>query len=343
MKLVNKYTIALFFICLLVFKLNAQQRMQYTNQVLQGFMQNPALVGVENFSDVRLVYNKQWSGFDGAPSAKGIGFSSQLGNDTNNSIALKTLPLRGRTNPIQSKNTSTKSKYGTTKLGYGAVLFSEGDGTININEIQIMGSMQIPVRTNKLALGVGLGVTQHQFNPENLKLINSYDLTFSKQQLNIIKPTIQLGAMYYTNEFFIGFNTKQVVRSKFSYDFLSPDKRSELIAHSTLNAGLRLRSGTDYTFTPSVIFRRVKGAPSTADINIIADYKDLIKLGFMYRTSGDLAGIIGLIISHKYSVQYSYDITNSNMRTLYGNTHNLVLSIRFAKNEFGNTKPNNYW
>jgi type IX secretion system PorP/SprF family membrane protein len=345
MNIFNRYTINII-LCLLTLatsRVCGQQRMQYTTQVLQGYMQNPALAGIENFHDIRLIYNKQWTGFDGAPTAKGIGFSTQVGDDTNSTTVSKTLPLIGRLNPANQNNTNKKTVSNKVKIGYGGTLISEGNGTININEFVLMGAAHFSLKKGKLSTGIGLGLTQHQFNPNNIKLINSYDLTFSKQELNIILPTIQLGAMYYTNEFFIGFGTKQLVKTQFSYDLLNPDKRSELVAHSNLTAGLRLKAGSDYTFTPSLILRRVRNAPSTADINVISDFKDFVRLGFMYRTNGDLAGILGIIVNHKYSVQYAYDISNSRLRKLYSNTHNLVLSIRLSKKEFANTVPVNYW
>jgi len=339
----NKTSYIIIVFVLLLINVNAQQRMQYSTQVLQGFMQNPALVGIEKYHDVRLIYNQQWTGFDGAPTAKGVGFSSQIGGDTNTINSFKTLPLRGRTNIETTPINKSKSKTKKINIGWGGTVFSEGDGTININECVGMGALHFVAKKTKISLGIGLGLAQHQFNPNNIKLQNSYDATFGKQQHNIFYPTFQLGTMVYNSEYFVGFNTKQLVKKNFTYDLLSPDKRSALIAHTTLTAGLRLKAGQGITVTPSAIFRNVKNAPSTADINIIADYKDLIKVGFLYRTNGDLAGILGIIVNHKYSVNYAYDVTSSKLRNLYSNTHNLVVAVRLAKKDSLSETPVYFW
>jgi len=349
LQLIKIYFIAiLLFILVMNFdNIHAQQRMQYSTQITQGFLQNPALVGVENYHDFRLLYNKQWTGYDGAPTAKIIGFSTQVGNDTTNpKTEFKTLPLIGRLNTqatsqnLNNQQTTTQSK---TKVGWGAVFSSEGDGTISINEYLVMGALHIPIKKNKLSIGTGLGMAQHQFNPANIKLINYNDLTFSKQQPSIFYPTFQLGGMYYNDEFFVGLNSKQVLKTKFSYDLLSPGKQNQLLSHTILTAGLRLKSGDAYSFTTSIVIRHVKNAPSTADINLIIDYLDFVKAGLTYRTNGDIACIMSIIINHKYSVLYAYDFTSRGLRTLYSNTHNLIISTRIGKSNFSNTRPNNYW
>ena len=344
MKSVKKNNLYILFICFCIsYSVNAQQRLQYTTQILQGFLQNPALAGIEKYHDLRLIYNQQWTGFEGSPTAKGIGFSSQVGVDSISDNKLKTLPLKGRSNNEISSLKNKPTTRNKIKAGWGTTLISEGDGTINISEICAIGALHIPLKQNNLSVGLGLGLAQHQFNPANIKLINNYDLTFAKQQQQIIYPTVQLGAMYYTNEFFVGFSTKQLISKKFSYDFLEPLRQSKIIAHNTITAGLNFKPLNSFSITPSVIYRYVKNAPFTADINAMVDYKDLIKAGFMYRTNGDIALILGIIANHKYSVQYAYDISGSGVRSLYSNTHNLVVSIRFFKSKMLAESPSKFW
>ena len=44
-----------------------QQRPHYTQYILNNYILNPALSGIENYTDVKLSYRNQWVGFPGAP------------------------------------------------------------------------------------------------------------------------------------------------------------------------------------------------------------------------------------------------------------------------------------
>jgi type IX secretion system PorP/SprF family membrane protein len=44
-----------------------QQRPQYTQYILNNYILNPALSGIENYTDVKISARDQWSGLNGAP------------------------------------------------------------------------------------------------------------------------------------------------------------------------------------------------------------------------------------------------------------------------------------
>src|SRR6185295_3501783 len=45
----------------------AQQRPHYTQYILNNYILNPALSGIENYIDVKTSYRDQWVGLNGAP------------------------------------------------------------------------------------------------------------------------------------------------------------------------------------------------------------------------------------------------------------------------------------
>ena len=47
--------------------LHAQQRPQYTQYILNNYILNPALSGIENYTDVKISGRDQWVGLGGAP------------------------------------------------------------------------------------------------------------------------------------------------------------------------------------------------------------------------------------------------------------------------------------
>src|SRR5919112_1721208 len=51
----------------LVITADAQQRPHYTQYILNNFIINPAVAGIENYTDVKISHRHQWVGLDGAP------------------------------------------------------------------------------------------------------------------------------------------------------------------------------------------------------------------------------------------------------------------------------------
>ena len=329
---------------LLVSTIHAQQRMLFSSQQQQGFMQNPALVGLEDYREFKLIYNQQWTGFEGSPTLKGIGYSTMLGNDSSRkSNDLKSLPLPG-TKPKSIMNVGTKKKNNANnKTGFGAVVMSESDGTISITDYMSMLSFQFERNKKTWLLGVGAGMVQHSFNPDNLRLVNSDDLSFSKQQRSLWMPTMQLSAAYMASDFFVCINSKHSIKTKFSYDALLPNKKSELIANTFISGGLKFKLMSHITVIPSALIRITKNTPNTADISGLLDYKDLMRIGVLYRTNGDYSFSAGFTYNHSISILYSYDLTTSQLRSIYANSQNLMISFRLKKSALSTGLPKNFW
>ena len=60
----------------------AQQRPQYTQYVLNNYIINPALSGIENYTDVKISSRDQWVGLNGAPRTMYLTVHSPIGKKT---------------------------------------------------------------------------------------------------------------------------------------------------------------------------------------------------------------------------------------------------------------------
>src|ERR1700712_995974 len=76
----------------------AQQRPQYTQYVFNNYLLNPALSGIENYTDVKAGYRSQWTGLQGAPVTSYLTVNAPLGNDFINGDANE-MPAGGAENP----------------------------------------------------------------------------------------------------------------------------------------------------------------------------------------------------------------------------------------------------
>src|SRR5436190_19335939 len=52
---------------LLYMPVNAQQKPHYTQYILNQYILNPAITGIENYTDVKLSHRHQWVGIQDAP------------------------------------------------------------------------------------------------------------------------------------------------------------------------------------------------------------------------------------------------------------------------------------
>src|SRR5580658_10838332 len=72
----------------------AQQKPQYTQYVFNNLLLNPAVTGIENYTDVKAGYRSQWTGLQGAPVTTYFTINTPIGNNFINGDASE-LPTAG--------------------------------------------------------------------------------------------------------------------------------------------------------------------------------------------------------------------------------------------------------
>src|SRR5215208_3364329 len=88
----KKLSIASFLI-LLVLTGFAQQRPHYTQYILNNYILNPALTGIENYTDLKISARDQWVGLSGAPRTAYLSVHTAIGKkDLKTSITSYSIP-----------------------------------------------------------------------------------------------------------------------------------------------------------------------------------------------------------------------------------------------------------
>ena len=57
----------------------AQQKPHYTQYILNNYIINPALTGIENYADIKISHRHQWVGIQDAPVTTYLTFHTALG------------------------------------------------------------------------------------------------------------------------------------------------------------------------------------------------------------------------------------------------------------------------
>src|SRR6516164_3552135 len=86
------------FLVFIIYAGKAQQKPQYTQYVFNNLLLNPAVTGIENYTDVKAGYRSQWTGLQGAPVTSYLTVDAPLGDNFLQGDATA-FPAEGGVNP----------------------------------------------------------------------------------------------------------------------------------------------------------------------------------------------------------------------------------------------------
>lgn len=328
---------------------SAQQRPYYTQYVLNNFILNPAVAGIENYWDVKLSHRHQWVGLDGAPVTT---YATIQGPLQTNGLARET-PFTVHAQGENPLGEAYYQNYEATQphFGLGFTVMNDATGPLNRFAASASLAYHLPVggRTS-LSGGLSLGMQNMRLDANKLNFGSQFPAdpaVASSGYLNKIKPDITMGVFLYGPKYFLGLSAQQVIPEKVGYGNpkVTGDTiliNGKLVPHLFLQAGYRTLLGPDVTFMPSVTVKYVNPLPLSVDINVKFQYRDLIWVGASVRPKDGYAGMLGLNINSTFNIGYSYDLTTSQLNTVSHGTHEFLIGILLG-NKYGDWCPRNVW
>lgn len=321
----------------------AQQQPHYTQYLLNQYIINPALTGIENYTDIRLSHRHQWVGIDDAPVTSYFTIHTSLGKKDYRTSATS-FSLEGE-NP-RGKN--YWEDYSAAKPHHGIGLQVINDRTGPISNFSAFATyayhIGISPRTS-LAMGFGLGFTRMGLNASELDIYKtSIDpAVYTSGIINKTRPDMNVGLYLYSADYFIGLSAKQIIPQKidFSRNAIKPETGKE-IPHLFGTAGYRFLVGEDFNLTPSVMVKYLPNLPTQVDINAKLQFRNLAWLGGGYRISEGFNGMVGLNVSNTVNASYSYDYTTSDLSHYTRGTHEIMLGFTLG-NHYDDSCPRNVW
>lgn len=321
----------------------AQQRPHYTQYILNNYILNPAISGIENYVDVKLSMRNQWVGIPGAPTTfyatihGPIGKSDFKSNAT--SFDMKGVNPRGRQYWEEYTASPPHHGIGLTMMNYR---------TGYINRFTTYGTyayhLGIGDKTT-LAAGFGAGISGTNIDRSKIELANPIDpaIGSSGADLSTISPELNAGLWLYGAQYFAGISAHQIIPTKVALKD-SALYGSTLVPHLFATAGYRMFMTEDWTVLPSVMTRYVQSMPLYVDFNIKFQYQDRLWLGGSYRLQEGYAFMAGVNISQTFNISYSYDINNASylIGPMQKGTHEIVLGF-LLNNGYGDMCPRNVW
>lgn len=321
----------------------AQQRPHYTQYILNPYVLNPALTGIENYTDIKLSYRNQWVGFPGAPQTVYATIHTPIGKEDYRTSATS-FGVPGE-NP-RGKQYWEEYTAAEAHHGVGASVVNYKTGYINRFYATASYAYHLGL-TPKLNLSAGFaaGISGVNVDASKIQLANPVDPAIGgfTSELRKIKPELNAGLWLYSDKFFAGASVQQIIPQKIN---LVDDNlyKSTLVPHVFVTTGYRVLVGEDVNVMPSVMLRYIPSMPLYVDVNVKAQYQDRFWIGGNYRIKEGFAAMAGFNISNVVNVGYSYDVNNSKYLLQYAQrgTHEIVIGFLLG-NKYGDLCPRRVW
>ena len=308
----------------LPFLLFAQQKTQYSQYMINNYLLNPALTGIEQYADVKIGYRNQWAGIKGAPTTTYLSGHFQL-KDKKRSKRSRTLSRNkpvafAAEAPMNGVQRRLKPHH-----GLGGVVLRDRIGSFSRTEASASYAYHLPLASDlTLATGVSTGIISQTLRPDPSVFANPTDN--AAIGWNKMSPNLATGVWLYAENFYAGAAATQLFAN-----VTAPDNQAganPLRSHYFITTAYKYAVTPNLAIIPSVLLKWVKPAPVSVDCNLRVLYNDKLWAGFSYRQQDSFILLAGLTLNHAFDLSYAYDFGVSSLSSTSAGSHEIVLGLR---------------
>ncbi|MFM2338183.1 MAG: hypothetical protein RL115_1376 [Bacteroidota bacterium] len=313
----------------------AQQRPHYTQYILNNYILNPALSGIENYTDLKLSVRDQWVGLNGAPKTMYLSIQGPIGKKDyrTSSTSFQVPGQNPRGGAYWESYTAAEPHHGA-----GLTIVNDKTGSFNRFSANATYAYHLGINANtNLAGGFSAGIsnisidrTKHDFSGAGDPFDPATGTSLSGA-LNKIRPDVGFGLWLYSRNYFVGLSAQQIIPQKLTFvDDAAILQKGRLVPHLFFTAGYRFLLGEDVNAIPSVMMKYIKNSSTPSiqpELNIKLQYRDDVWLGGGYRYQNGFAAMAGINVGNLFNVGYAYDFTTTALNTVSRGTHELVVGF----------------
>lgn len=320
----------------------AQQKPHYTQYILNNYILNPALSGIENYADLKMSARDQWVGLNGAPKTFYLTVHAPIGKkDFKTTTSSYNIPGENpRGNAYWQNYTASEPHHGV-----GASIINDKTGNYSRFTANVSYAYHLGLNaTTNISMGFSGGISKINFDRSKATPADPNDPAIGTGNSIIynIRPDLNAGVWLYSGDYFVGLSAQQIIPQKVA--FVDENLGFKLVPHLFATAGYRYLLNDDINAIPSIMIKYVSGSPTTPqfDVNLKLQYQDLLWAGGSYRFQDGYAAMIGLNVGNTFNVGYAYDFTKTALNTTSRGTHELIIGFLIG-NRYGDTCPRNVW
>lgn len=325
----------------------SQAKPSYTQYVLNNYIINPAVTGIENYTDIRISNRNQWTGINGSPVTSYVSMHTAIGKkDLRTSATSFEVPGRNPRGEQYWENYTAPQPH----HGVGLIALNDKAGYINRWSMLASYAYHRPLSVHtSLSLGFNGGITSVNLDRSKIDFasLNPNDpaIGYSNGELKKLKPEVGAGLWLYSRNYFIGLAVQNIVPGKINFA-ANNDYATYYTPNYFITAGYRLQVSEELSLLPSVMLQYWEPQLLGVHANAKLQYEDRFWVGGSYRY-GDMisgySGMAGLNISNTFNISYAYEVaTTSRLRAYTGNTHEIMIGFIIG-NKYGDMCPRNVW
>jgi type IX secretion system PorP/SprF family membrane protein len=305
----------------------AQQKPQYTQYVFNNYLLNPAVSGIENYTDLKAGYRSQWTGLEGAPVTSYLTVNMPIGQNFIQGDATAA-PVNGGENPY-SRLYTQNYQAAEPHHGIGLMVVTDKAGPITQTNIDATYAYHIGLTDRlNLSVGVSAGVARTALNTSQITLETALDPAITNGNNSQWKPDLGAGIWLYSSNYYFGASVQQLLPQNLYFTTSNAiNLANRTVPHYFLTGGVKLFLSDDLTLVPSVLVKEINPVPLTYDVNMKISFQDKFWLGGSYRHGDSFGVLAGFNLSSFLNVGYSYDITTSALNTVSSGTHEIVIGL----------------
>jgi type IX secretion system PorP/SprF family membrane protein len=320
-----------------------QQLPHYTQYLMNPFVINPAVAGIENYWDVKVSHRHQWAGLQDAPVTSYLTAHGPLGNSS------ELVTPTGSDMGYNARGKAYWANYETppSHPGMGLMVMNDVTGPIRRFAFNAAYAHHIGLSPGtSISVGIGAGVQNYSLDADKLNFANPSDPVVGGIGLmERWKPDVTAGIWLYSANFFAGVSANNIIPQQLIFDkggVATATERGRLVPHLFMTGGYRLWINDDITVLPSLMFKYISPVPLAIDINAKVQYRDRLWIGANYRNGDGFAGMLGVYITPMLNVGYAYDYTASSLNFVSKGSHEITLGL-LLRNRNGDYAPRNNW
>ncbi|MEJ5055185.1 PorP/SprF family type IX secretion system membrane protein [Sphingobacterium sp. MYb382] len=307
-------------------KTYAQQSIQFTQYIFNSISVNPAYTGYKEEWFGQMGLRSQWTGWEGAPKTGSIS-------------------IDGVVDPINKRH------------GVGLQITADQLGAQSATSIFANYALRLQLDdedSHRLALGVGVGVTQYGLDGNKLRSVQTGDVVIPAGKLSSWKPDIRLGVYYSNPKWYAGLAVQDLFANAASNDEFRFNENSLESLYRNVSAYLiggalfQLEEGLH--LRPSILLKEDFKGPTSLDLNAMFIFNNKFWIGGGYRTrarvfnrtyfdqsplklsaTNAITGIAQFYATDRLRIGYSYDVMLNKMSGLQNGSHEVTLGITFGK------------
>jgi type IX secretion system PorP/SprF family membrane protein len=281
----------------------AQNYPLYNQFLANPYFYNPSFAANNGYSELNLLYRKQWSGIDDAPEVNG--FALQYATHNNISLGF---------NFYTEKSIVYKSSSGMLTFAYKVPLTSDS--------------------YLKFGLSGGLGVSSLDMNAINEAGTNT---GLDPALVNAAGTTYALkgnfGVHYRFRNFTVGFALPNIFESHENDTMQVNDVKVSRLSDQLFTLSYKALLSDKFTVEPYVLYRRMNAVQDQKEASVLLYYRNQIWVGGGYRLNYGPTLTIGLALRDIVRVGYSYEIPASQKAISTYGSHEVQLQIRLGKSK----------